>query len=268
MRQDLAQIQAAYDRIAPNYDMQWSVHVEEPQRRLTRELLLAPGQRCADLGCGTGVETLVMSRLVAPAEVVAVDCSPAMLDSARQRTRAAGLTLATHCQGADEFISASADASFDVVSLRFCLGYLDWHAALPRLPRLLRAGGRIGILTILASSAPQAQSIYRQMAADLGVEEVVMTALSSLEQIEALLHSGGAAVTSSWTHSFRLTFSSGVELAAWLRTSGIAASPALSELSDQVANALWADFGARIEALRERDGVPLDFSLAGIVARR
>jgi ubiquinone/menaquinone biosynthesis C-methylase UbiE len=267
MRNSVARIQAAYDLIASDYDTQWSVHVQEPQRRLTRELQLARGQRCADLGCGTGVDTLDMSRLVAPAEVVAVDCSPAMLDSAQQRARAAGLTLATHCQSADDFISASADASFDVVSLRFCLGYLDWRAALPRLPRLLRAGGRIGILTILASSAPQAQSIYRQMAADFGAQEVALTALSSPEQIEELLRAGGATVTSSWTHSFRLTFSSGVELAAWLPTSGIATSPAFSELSEELTTALWADFAQRIEALREREGVPLDFSLAGMVAR-
>ena len=122
MRHTLARIQAAYDQIASNYDTQWSVHVEEPQRRLTRELQLAPGQRCADLGCGTGLDTLDMSRLVAPAEVVAVDCSPAMLDSAQRRARAAGLTLAVHCQGADDFIAVSADGTFDVVSLRFCLG--------------------------------------------------------------------------------------------------------------------------------------------------
>ena len=55
-------IAQAYDNIADLYDVQWSRHVRRPQLRLTRGLLLRPGMRCADLGCGTGVDTLDMAQ--------------------------------------------------------------------------------------------------------------------------------------------------------------------------------------------------------------
>ena len=266
MHDDLGGIQAAYDTIAGDYDARWSVHVAEPQRRLTRELQLKRGERCADLGCGTGVDTLEMLRRVAPGPVVAVDCSPAMLEAARLRARTSGLALELRCQDNDAFVRECAPASFDVLSLRFCLGYLAWRELLPQLPGLLRPGGRIGILTILASSAPQAYTIYRQMSAELGVEPVELTALSSLDEITSLLQLGGGRVRSAWPHRFTLRFRTGLELASWLRSSGIATSPMLAALPAEIADALWAEFAARIEARRAREGLTLDFDLAGLVA--
>jgi ubiquinone/menaquinone biosynthesis C-methylase UbiE len=266
MHHDLGPMQAAYDRIATDYDARFSVHVEQPQRTLTRDLRLARGERCADLCCGTGVDTLEMLRLCEPGPMLAIDCSPAMLDSAQRRAAVAGLTLETRCQGADEFIRACDERSFDVISLRFCLGYLDWRSALPRLPRLLRRGGRIGILTILGSSAPQAQFVYREMAAELSRDEVPLTALSSHDQIAALLERGGAVLESAFTHSFRLMFESGADVAGFLRASGIATSPELDALPLALLEALWAEFATRIEAFGEPGGIPLDFHVAALVA--
>lgn len=256
----------AYDRIAELYDVQWSQHVSRPQRRLTDGLELTPGLRCADLGCGTGVDTLEMARLVAPGEVVAIDCSQAMLDAALRRANAAGLSLTTSCEGAEGFIAAADPHSFDVMSLRFCLGYFDWRKVLARLPLLLRPKGRIGILTILAGSAPQAYSTYRDMVSDLGLPDVGLTALDTSEQIESELARAGAEVTDAWLHEFRLSFASGNELAAWLRTSGIATSKDLPPVSTDLLDMLWASFAKRVELHREGDSVPLDFRIAGVVA--
>src|SRR5262245_53090660 len=163
MNDPLSLMQAAYDRIASDYDAMWSVHVEQPQNRLTRELRVARGERCADLGCGTGIDTVELLQLAAPGEVVAVDLSPGMLAAAqkRARARANGHQLTTVCQGAEEFVQQAEPHSFDVITLRFCIGQLDWRNLLPRVPQLLRPGGRIGIVTILASSAPQAYQTYQ-----------------------------------------------------------------------------------------------------------
>jgi ubiquinone/menaquinone biosynthesis C-methylase UbiE len=259
-------IRAAYDRIAPDYDARWSVHVSEPQNRLTRELGVTRGERCADLGCGTGLDTVELLKLAAPGEVVGVDLSPAMLAAAQKRARASGHTLTTWCQGAEEFAQQAEPHSFDVITLRFCIGQLDWRSLLPRLPQLLRAGGRIGIVTILASSAPQAYTTYRGMARELGLSEIPMSALASIDEITEAVRAGGAAISSAWTHRFRLEFERGQELATWLQSSGIVATPALSALPASVSDALWSSFAARVERFREAGSVPLDFELAGVVA--
>jgi ubiquinone/menaquinone biosynthesis C-methylase UbiE len=266
MENAIGVMQAAYDRIAADYDNQWSIHVREPQRRLTDRLQLSPGLRCADIACGTGVDTLEMLKLAAPAEVVGVDCSPAMLESARRRAHSAGFALTTLCQEAGTFIQLSEAASFDVITLRFCLGYLDWRTALPRLPRLLRPGGRIGILTSLASSAPQAYATYQRMGAELGVPEIPISATASIEQIDQLLWCGGASVETSFTHSLRLEFARGEDMASWLQQSGIATHPALASLPPDIARILWKRFAERVECYREGNSVPLDFDVAGVIA--
>jgi ubiquinone/menaquinone biosynthesis C-methylase UbiE len=256
-----------YDRIAERYDMQWSRHVRRPQQRLTRGLMLQLGMRSADLGCGTGVDTLEMSRLSAPGEVVAVDCSQGMLDTVRHRAAAESLPITTCLQGAEEFIAGAPNASFDAVTLRFCLGYFDWPTVLSRLPCMVRSGGRLGILTILANSAPQAYETYREMITDLGLPEFGLTALESVDQVTCGLEHAGAEIEDAWVESFRLAFDSGAELAEWLRDSGIATAKNMPAASNELLDLVWSDFGQRVEAQRVGDIVPLDFSIAGVVAR-
>jgi ubiquinone/menaquinone biosynthesis C-methylase UbiE len=260
-------ISEIYDRIAANYDLQWSRHVRKPQQRLTRGLHLQSGMRAADLGCGTGVDTLDMARRSAPAELVAVDCSQGMLDTLRLRADAESLPITTRLQGAEEFIAAAEPASFDAVTLRFCLGYFDWGTVLARLPALLRPGGRLGILTILSSSAPQAYATYKELVKDLGLPDFGMTALDAVEQVTQGLEHAGCKVEEAWVESFRLAFDTGAELAAWLRESGIATTQGMPAASNELLDLVWTYFGQRVESQRVGDVVPLDFHIAGVIAR-
>ena len=109
-----------------------------------------------------------------------------------------------------------------------------------------------------SSSAPQAYATYQRMGAELGVPSIPVSATASIEQIDDLLQCGGAEVESSFTHSLRLTFASGEDMASWLQDSGIATHPALASLSPDVAD--------RVEVYREGNCVPLDFDVAGVIA--
>ena len=259
-------IAEAYDRIAEYYDLQWSGRVRGPQCRLTDGPGLSAGLRSADLGRGTGANPMDMAQRVAPAEVVAVDCSLAMLEALARRAQHAGLHISACHQGAEEFIATAERGSYDVLSLRFCLGYFDWPSVLARLPPLLAAGGRVGILTILSSSAPQAYETYQGMMDELGLPQAPLTALDSLEQLTQGLSHAGLDVDDAWVESFRLGFGSGPELAAWLRTSGIATAKGLPSAPAPLLDLLWSEFGRRVEAHRDEDVVPLDFHVAGVVA--
>src|SRR6185369_10721860 len=133
-----------------------------PNARLTRHLHLRRGERVADLACGTGVVTIEMCRLVYPGEVTGVDYSEGMLAGARARFRGAGLPARWVHARAEDFVARAAPESYDVVSMRFALSYLDWVTVVPRLGRMLRPGGRVGLLTSLTSSLPQLEELYNR----------------------------------------------------------------------------------------------------------
>lgn len=103
----------------------------------------APGEQVLDIGCGAGATSLQVARLVAPGgSVTGLDISAALIATCRERAREAGLANIRFVVGD----AASADlggALFDRVVSRFGVMFFDQPvAALARLRRALRAGGR------------------------------------------------------------------------------------------------------------------------------
>jgi len=261
--------QATYDRVAARYDDLWSRNVRTPNDHLTRALGLRRNERIVDLACGSGAATLPMMRLVNPGETVAVDPSEGMLSLARQRALTEGLTLTAVQAKAEDFIAAAPPASFDAVSMRFALAYLDWQHVLPTIGRILRSGGRCGLLTSLATSAPQALAIYQRVAESMEIEAVHPPTPDTIGPVEDLLARGGLRIEDRWHHNFRLWFASGAAAIRWLLDTGYVAHPAVASLEGEVLDGLIDLFGAHLEdEYREDEGVPLDFFLAGVLARR
>ena len=261
--------QATYDRVAARYDDLWSPQVKPPNDRLTRCLGLRRGERLVDLACGSGAATLPMMRLNAPGETVAVDPSEGMLTRAREAARAEGLSLSAIQAKAEDFIAAAPPASFDVVSMRFALAYLDWHTVLPAMSRIVRPGGRVGVLTSLATSAPQAQTVYHRLAESMEMDTADVPTPTAIGPVEELLARGGLRIEDRWHHNFRLWFESGAAATRWLIDTGYVAHPALAGLEGEVLDGLIDLFGAHLEdEYREDEGVPLDFFVAGVLARR
>lgn len=258
-----------YDRIAEHYDDRWTPHVRAPQCRLTASLAIARGERVLDLGCGTGVDTVDMLELASPGEVVAVDRSVAMLRAAEARAESGARPLTTVCAGAEEFVASADRHGFDVLSVRFALAYVDWRTMLAELGALLRPGGRAGVLTNLATSTPQAYSVYATMARELEMPVVTIPVPATVAEIESALARGGLRTRVAWRHGFRLWFPSGLEAVSWMRESGYITHPELERVDPDLVDELSWFYGERLEREHgEARGVPLDFDLAGVVAER
>jgi SAM-dependent methyltransferase len=107
-------------------------------------VLLQPGERVLDVGCGYGTSTLEAAKRVAPSgRVVGVDISAAMLEPARQRVAAGGVDNVELLQ-ADAQVHPFEPASFDVVISRFGIMFFDDpQAGFGNLARALRPGGRL-----------------------------------------------------------------------------------------------------------------------------
>jgi len=220
--------------------------VAGPNARLTADLALSPGDRVADLACGTGVYTLEMARLTDPGEVVAVDYSEGMLAAARERLEDEGYPVSLVHARAEDFIAHTPPASFDVVSMRFVLAYIDWREVLPRTGRMLRPGGRVGVLTSMNSSIPQLYSLfdhyrnsaepvwklYKHCGKNIGetfrffrrlretfAQGSFISVPASAEQVADRLSAGGLVNADVWTETVRLWFESGRAAVDWARGS-------------------------------------------------
>ena len=114
-------------------------------KRIERALV-RPASSVLDVGCGFGLETERLARLVAPGQPVAgIDASAHFIDEAKRRAAAAGLHI-DYRAGLAETLPY-ADASFDHVRAERLLIYLtDVRRALAEMKRVLRPDGVLALI--------------------------------------------------------------------------------------------------------------------------
>jgi demethylmenaquinone methyltransferase / 2-methoxy-6-polyprenyl-1,4-benzoquinol methylase len=133
-----------FDRIAPVYDAMnrvMTAGLDQRWRRITVHETVRAGDRVLDACCGTG--DLAIEARRGSADVVGLDFSERMLERAR------GKEPAIEWIRGDVLALPFDEASFDAVTVGFGVRNVeDLAAGLRELRRVLRPGGRIGILEI------------------------------------------------------------------------------------------------------------------------
>ena len=105
-----------------------------------------PGSRVLECGCGTGAQTVFLAASSPEARIVSVDVSPASIEAAESRIKAAGHRNVSFQVG-DLFDLPFEDSSFDHVFVCFVLEHLKEPVkALDCLRRVLRIGGTITVI--------------------------------------------------------------------------------------------------------------------------
>ena len=137
-------VRAMFDRIAPVYDAMNHVMTAGLDRRwraATAAEAVRPGDRVLDSCCGTGDLAVACAR--AGGHVSGLDFSERMLERARRKS------------GEIEWVQGDAlelpfeDGSFDAATVGFGVRNLaDLELGLRELRRVLRDGGRVGVLEI------------------------------------------------------------------------------------------------------------------------
>jgi demethylmenaquinone methyltransferase/2-methoxy-6-polyprenyl-1,4-benzoquinol methylase len=133
-----------FDRIAPVYDVMnhvMTAGLDRRWRRITVEETVRPGDRTLDACCGTG--DLAIAARSRAADVVGLDFSARRLERARRKAPDVEFV-----EG-DMLALPFDDASFDSVTVGFGVRNVeDLEAGIRELRRVLRPGGRLGILEI------------------------------------------------------------------------------------------------------------------------
>jgi demethylmenaquinone methyltransferase/2-methoxy-6-polyprenyl-1,4-benzoquinol methylase len=137
-------VRAMFDRIAPVYDAMnrvMTAGLDGRWRRETAAAVVRPGDRVLDTCCGTG--DLALASLRAGGKVTGLDFSERMLERARRKS------------GEVEWVQGDAlalpfeDDTFDAATVGFGVRNLeDLDRGLAELARVLRPGGRVGVLEI------------------------------------------------------------------------------------------------------------------------
>jgi demethylmenaquinone methyltransferase / 2-methoxy-6-polyprenyl-1,4-benzoquinol methylase len=137
-------VRKMFDRIAPVYDAMnhvMTAGLDRRWRRITIDETVRKGDCMLDACCGTG--DLAIGARARGADAVGLDFSGRMLDRARLKEPAISWV-----QG-DMLALPFGDASFDAVTVGFGVRNVEnLEAGLRELRRVLRAGGRLGILEI------------------------------------------------------------------------------------------------------------------------
>ena len=138
-------VRRMFDGIAPVYDAMnrvMTAGLDRRWRRATIRETVQPGDRVLDACCGTG-DLAIGARAAGAGHVVGVDFSERML--ARASRKAPELEWLS----ADVLALPFEDASFDAVVVGFGVRNVEnLEAAVRELRRVLRPGGRLGILEI------------------------------------------------------------------------------------------------------------------------
>jgi demethylmenaquinone methyltransferase/2-methoxy-6-polyprenyl-1,4-benzoquinol methylase len=147
-----------YDRVGAamsfGQDPRW-------RRALVSFIDARPGMRILDVATGTGMVAFALAER--GAEVIGLDQSEAMLGAARVRLQRAP-ELASRLSfvlGEAEHLPYS-DGEFDALSFTYLLRYVDDRAATMReLARVVKPGGRIGMVEFGVPGDPALRSLWR-----------------------------------------------------------------------------------------------------------
>jgi demethylmenaquinone methyltransferase/2-methoxy-6-polyprenyl-1,4-benzoquinol methylase len=133
-----------FDRIAPVYDVMnrtMTAGLDRRWRRVTAEAVVRQGDEVLDVCCGTGDLAIADARVGGRA--TGLDFSEPMLERARRKAPELEWVRG------DVLALPFADASFDAATVGFGIRNVeDLERALAELRRVLRPGGRLGVLEI------------------------------------------------------------------------------------------------------------------------
>ena len=141
----------AYEALKERQSVMWgngpfdkiAATIEDLHEAVAEALATGPGDDALDLGCGTGRVAELLA--ATGARVVGIDLAPALIETARERAAARGLTIDFRV-GDCENLTGVDDAAFDAVGSSVGIMFAPDHgAAASELARVTKPGGRIAL---------------------------------------------------------------------------------------------------------------------------
>lgn len=184
-----------WDRLARRYARMSVRDPDAYERKLRRTRdYLTPDARVFEFGCGTG--TTALKHAADAGHVTAIDCSKNMIEIARAKAAAEGVTNVRFEVASLEHMPEG-DGPYDVVMAHNVLHLLeDRHAALARVHAMLRPGGVFVSSTVCAAWAPW---IFRAiLKAGHAVRLLPLFNVLTEDQLRAEIAAAGFTIVEDW----------------------------------------------------------------------
>ena len=140
---------------------QMPAHSHEESNRLVLETAeIQPDDTVLDVACGPGLITCEIAKLAR--HVTGIDITPAMIEQARAKQQAMGLTNMDWAIGDVQPLPFS-DASFSAVITRYSFHhFLDPRGVLAEMLRVCKPDGKVTVVDVFTSSPEQAEAYDRE----------------------------------------------------------------------------------------------------------
>ena len=197
LRQAKAKAAATYDAAADHFDDAPLSFWERIGKQTIDRLALSAGAKVLDVGCGTGASALPAAAAVgAKGSVIGVDLSGRLLERARAKAKARGITN-VELRSADMTSLGYPDAHFDAVVSVFSIFFVpDMEGLVRELWRMVRPGGKLAVTTwgprIFEPAYSRWQKAIRLERPDLYSAFNPWDRITDPEAVRRLLRDGGA----------------------------------------------------------------------------
>jgi len=248
-------VQASYDAIASGYDTAWTDHMRHLSLEMLDRLAPAAGAEGLDLACGTGFLTEQLSRRTGR-RATGVDASAGMLEVAR-RTRGEAADFV--CADAVAYLAARPTHSADIITCGWGLGYARPWRVVRQAARVLRPGGRLGVIDNSLFSLAEVMVCSLLAFAerpDALVHVMKVRFLPTPWTLAGLMRLAGLRVKAAWGGS--TTYHVPTGRAAIERLTATGAAAGFESAADPAAReAVFARFADIMEARRRAEGIPI-----------
>lgn len=193
MQQRKQMIQKAFDTVAEGYDHPSLQFFHQTAQRILSHLAPAPDTSWLDVATGTGMVALEAAAHLPSGSVTGIDLSNGMLTQARAKAQARRLHNVTFRQMDMDEMDFAGD-QFDIATSSFGLFFIeDMEAAMRRIARTVKPGGRIAISSFMETAFSPFSSIFLSLYEDFGRQAPPLSwkRLADAAAIEKVYHAAG-----------------------------------------------------------------------------